>query len=410
MEWLLLSACGGDSSLVAEGYNEPPEITLGSPAPDTQLFLGEGLLLEASATDPDGDDALVRILWSSSIQGPISGTEELVAGNHTLVSLAIDGEGGTDTDQIALQVIDPDRDDDGVWAYAWGGEDCRDDDPTVLPGAPDLCDELDQDCDGLIDEDVPVRTWYRDDDDDHHGDPAESQDTCYVPEGWVLTPDDCDDADPLRSHCISCLALKASYFDEGDGVYTIDPTGGDPFDVICETVMYDGGWTHVASVDWDGDWKEIKLLDERPFGILLYEEQGYKSRAWSEVVFTDMLFVNADMHALYRSVGDGSESLQAFQSTFPFNNCATTRYPLSDGDLNNPDLCHTDLTFHPKDQDGGIYGACVEGNAEYYADDGVGPTWSMNNNHGCPYDDPYQSGLLIDHVWGSDSVLRVYLR
>jgi hypothetical protein len=42
-----------------------------------------------------------------------------------------------------------DRDDDGVSAC----DDCDDLDPDVAPGLPDVCDELDNDCDELIDED-----------------------------------------------------------------------------------------------------------------------------------------------------------------------------------------------------------------------------------------------------------------
>ena len=39
MIWLL--ACGGDTSLVTEGHNEAPEVTLTAPAPDTRIFVGE---------------------------------------------------------------------------------------------------------------------------------------------------------------------------------------------------------------------------------------------------------------------------------------------------------------------------------------------------------------------------------
>ena len=44
-----------------------------------------------------------------------------------------------------------DTDEDGYWAY----EDCNDADATVYPGAPELCDDIDNDCNGQIDDVVP---------------------------------------------------------------------------------------------------------------------------------------------------------------------------------------------------------------------------------------------------------------
>ena len=43
-----------------------------------------------------------------------------------------------------------DRDGDGFTAC---GEDCDDRDPERRPGVEDVCDRVDNDCDGLVDED-----------------------------------------------------------------------------------------------------------------------------------------------------------------------------------------------------------------------------------------------------------------
>ncbi len=55
-----------------------------------------------------------------------------------------------------------DWDGDGVGAE----EDCDDADPGVYPGATEVCDGADQDCDAWVDEGLPVLRWYTDEDGD----------------------------------------------------------------------------------------------------------------------------------------------------------------------------------------------------------------------------------------------------
>ncbi len=74
------------------------------------------------------------------------------------------------------------------------GGDCDDGDVTVNPDGVELCDYLDNDCDGDIDEDTPT-VWYQDLDGDGHGNPGVSQQNCAQPSGYVLASDDCDDND-----------------------------------------------------------------------------------------------------------------------------------------------------------------------------------------------------------------------
>ncbi|MFH1463056.1 MAG: putative metal-binding motif-containing protein [Pseudomonadota bacterium] len=75
--------------------------------------------------------------------------------------------------------------------------DCDDTRAGVNPGAREVCDRLDDDCDGQVDEpdaDDAI-SWYRDADRDGHGDPGQPRDACDQPEGWVSLRGDCDDGD-----------------------------------------------------------------------------------------------------------------------------------------------------------------------------------------------------------------------
>jgi hypothetical protein len=72
--------------------------------------------------------------------------------------------------------------------------DCDDADLTAFPGAAELCDGVDNDCDGTIDDGASDPTlWYMDADEDGYGDPAVSVEACDAPEGYVALGDDCDD-------------------------------------------------------------------------------------------------------------------------------------------------------------------------------------------------------------------------
>ena len=89
------------------------------------------------------------------------------------------GEGG---------VTGQDRDLDG---YS-GTEDCNDEDPAVHADAAEICDGVDNNCDGEVDEGV-LTTWYSDLDDDGFGDAASPIEACSPDEGMVTNDTDCDD-------------------------------------------------------------------------------------------------------------------------------------------------------------------------------------------------------------------------
>lgn len=77
---------------------------------------------------------------------------------------------------------------------------CGGDDPDIRPDAAEVCDGIDNDCDGLIDDDDPsadessMTTWYTDRDDDGYGTDDSATAACEEPyASSVLLGGDCDD-------------------------------------------------------------------------------------------------------------------------------------------------------------------------------------------------------------------------
>jgi Putative metal-binding motif len=101
-----------------------------------------------------------------------------------------DGDGFGD-DAKAVEACDA-----PVGFIAKGG-DCNDDDAAIHPGAAELCDGVDNNCDGLVDDADPTveasATFYRDADGDGYGDPNSAQHACAAPAGFVTDATDCDD-------------------------------------------------------------------------------------------------------------------------------------------------------------------------------------------------------------------------
>ena len=78
--------------------------------------------------------------------------------------------------------------------YVSNDGDCNDDDSTVHPGAPELCDGKDNDCNGKIDDGLVMRPFYWDGDKDGYGffRPVYA---CAAPRGYISVGGDFNDND-----------------------------------------------------------------------------------------------------------------------------------------------------------------------------------------------------------------------
>lgn len=108
-----------------------------------------------------------------------------------------------------IYFLDRDGDGAGVWelaqvrcvapvGYVDNADDCMDDDPQVYPGATEFCDKVDQDCNGIIDDDpADGLPYYPDLDEDGFGSIEAVQLSCELVSGLITVGGDCDDYNAL---------------------------------------------------------------------------------------------------------------------------------------------------------------------------------------------------------------------
>ena len=160
-----------------------------------------------------------------------------------------------------------DFDNDGVTE---NDGDCDDENPLIYAGAEEVCDELDNDCNQLIDDnatDAPM--WYLDTDNDGYGRESFLVTECTAPVGYVLVKtdengeilDDCNDGDPL-------VHPSAPEYCDGR-----DNDCDDLIDDEDEDWTGDAYWYRDADQDTFGNPEDMVRQCERPTGFVQGTEQ-----------------------------------------------------------------------------------------------------------------------------------------
>jgi hypothetical protein len=171
-------------------------------------------------TDLDGDgwgDAATETLACDggvAVPGDCDDADAAVSPDGVEACNAVDDDcdGATDEpDAVDAAIWHFDGDDDGYGApdvtevacdlpagFVADASDCDDADAAVSPAGVEVCNELDDDCDGAVDPDssAGAPAWYADADGDSYGDAAATRIACDAPAGYLADATDCDDAAP----------------------------------------------------------------------------------------------------------------------------------------------------------------------------------------------------------------------
>jgi hypothetical protein len=160
-----------------------------------------GATEECNSVDDDcangADDGLLFQEWYSDADldgygNPItevSSCEDLSA-THIL--------DGTDCNDLDASLNGDDADGDGVDSCS---DDCNDNDATIVPGAVEVCNDIDDNCTDGIDEGLVKTNWYIDADLDGYGDAATEFPSCFDQSlTHILDGTDCDDQDAAANH------------------------------------------------------------------------------------------------------------------------------------------------------------------------------------------------------------------
>ena len=224
----------------------------------------------ADQTDCDDGDAAVSpadVELCNGVDDDCDGTvDEADAADASTWYIDSDGDGYGTTSYTTAGCSQPS-------GYVADQTDCNDFDGDDYPGAAELCDGVDNDCDGDVDESaVDLLTWYLDADGDGYGDPATSDDACESPTGYTDDASDCDDSDADINP--DAIELCDGVDNDCDG-YTdtggVD-TDGDGLcnDIDPEVYSYDfddGAWTDWSYIDLGGG----NVPNWRMSGGYLYE-------------------------------------------------------------------------------------------------------------------------------------------
>jgi hypothetical protein len=226
----------------------------------------EGLSTAAYYQDADGDgygNPEASQTWCAQPVGYVTDNTDCIDSNGAVHPGAVEVCNGLDddcngqTDEGLTAKFYQDKDADGygdgtVSKTACGGptgyvsnnSDCNDANAAVHPGATEICDGLDENCNGQTDEGLATATYFQDADGDGYGGPAVSKVWCAPPIGYVADGADCDDASAAVHP--GAAEVCNGIDDNCDGATDEGVNCGDGNDCTADTCAGVSGCAHVA--------------------------------------------------------------------------------------------------------------------------------------------------------------------
>jgi hypothetical protein len=182
---VLMVACTGDK----EDPNRDTASDTGNQDGDPLDNDGDGYNVHEDCDDADAQVHLAAVEECDGKDNDCDG--EIDEGVGTTYYADVDSDGFGDPAASQTACVQP-------AGYVREAGDCNDNQELVRPGAPEVCNGYDDDCDGELDEDATdVPTWYLDRDADGYGDPDTGESICFGGPDQVLDATDCNDRDHL---------------------------------------------------------------------------------------------------------------------------------------------------------------------------------------------------------------------
>ena len=163
---------------------------------------------DAFGSEDEPREACSQPADAVAVAGDCDDTDPTIFPGATEVCDGVDNNCDGEVDEGVTETFHADTDGDGFGnpdapleaceqpsGFVADSSDCDDSTAAANPGAAEVCDELDNDCDGDVDEPdaVDAATWYGDGDGDGYGDPDVTAQGCSAPSATVDNADDCDD-------------------------------------------------------------------------------------------------------------------------------------------------------------------------------------------------------------------------